>query len=151
MKCPKCLSEKSSVVDSRGDVSAIRRRRECTSCGFRFTTFERIEAFLPMIVKKDGSRQPFDRAKVKTGILRACVKRPVAAETIDQTVQRIERHLHEMRQKEIDAQVLGDLIIKALQDIDEIAYVRFASVYREFSDLNQFVETLRQLSETSEK
>lgn len=145
MKCSRCNSEQLSVLDSRSDGDAIRRRRECQACGYRFNTFERIELALPMVVKKDGRRESFDRTKVRTGIVRACEKRPVSVETIDRTVEGIEFRIHDMGVKEIASQRIGDLIIDTLKDIDKIAYVRFASVYREFSDVGQFVETLQSL------
>ncbi len=148
MRCLKCSSEKSSVVDSRSDgIAAIRRRRECQSCGHRFTTFERIELVLPMIIKKDGRREPFDVQKLRGGIVRACEKRPISVESIDQTVEKIERRVYELCVKELPSQQLGDFIMQELQGLDHIAYVRFASVYREFSDVSQFVDTLQSLSE----
>jgi transcriptional repressor NrdR len=145
MRCLKCGSDKSSVIDSRADGGSIRRRRECQQCQNRFTTFERIELSLPMVIKKDDRRQPFDRTKIRLGLIRACEKRPVSIEHIDQTVDAIELKLSEMQEKEIQSQVIGELVIESLKDLDKIAYVRFASVYREFSDLNQFVETLKDL------
>ena len=145
MQCPKCSSDNSSVIDSRGDGEAIRRRRECDACGYRFTTFERVELALPMIVKKDGRREPFDREKVRGGLLKACEKRPVAIETIDLTVEAIERQLHELCEKEVSSRQVGDLLMEHLKKLDQIAYVRFASVYREFSDVSQFVDTLQSL------
>jgi transcriptional repressor NrdR len=145
MRCLKCGSDKSSVIDSRADGGSIRRRRECQQCQNRFTTFERIELSLPMVIKKDDRRQPFDRTKIRLGLIRACEKRPVSIENIDQTVDAIELKLSEMQEKEIQSQVIGELVIESLKDLDKIAYVRFASVYREFSDLNQFVETLKDL------
>ena len=145
MRCLKCGSDKSSVIDSRADGGAIRRRRECQQCQNRFTTFERLELTLPMVIKKDDRRQPFDRNKIRLGLIRACEKRPVSIENIDATVDAIELKVSEMQEKEIPSQQLGELVIEALKDLDKIAYVRFASVYREFSDLNQFVETLKDL------
>ena len=145
MRCLKCGSDKSSVVDSRADGDSIRRRRECQQCQNRFTTFERIELTLPMVVKKDERRQQFDRNKIRLGLIRACEKRPVSIENVDETVEKIERKVSEMQEKEIPSNAIGELVIEALKDLDKIAYVRFASVYREFSDLNQFVETLKDL------
>ena len=147
MRCPKCGSEKCSVLDSRGENSAIRRRRLCASCSFRFTTFERIELALPMIVKKDGRREPFDRDKLKVGLLKACEKRPVSMEVIDQNVEAIENRIAELCIKELPSREVGDMLMDALRFIDKIAYVRFASVYREFSDINQFVDTLQSLDD----
>jgi transcriptional repressor NrdR len=149
MRCLKCGSDKSSVIDSRSDGDAIRRRRECQQCQNRFTTFERLELSLPMVIKKDERRQPFDRNKIRLGLIRACEKRPVSIEHIDQTVDAIEQKVSEMQEKEIQSQLIGELVIEALKGLDKIAYVRFASVYREFSDLNQFVETLKDLPKSS--
>jgi transcriptional repressor NrdR len=149
MRCLKWGSDKSSVIDSRSDGDAIRRRRECQQCQNRFTTFERLELSLPMVIKKDERRQPFDRNKIRLGLIRACEKRPVSIEHIDQTVDAIEQKVSEMQEKEIQSQLIGELVIEALKGLDKIAYVRFASVYREFSDLNQFVETLKDLPKSS--
>lgn len=145
MFCPKCNSERSSVTDSRSDGGAIRRRRECQDCGYRFTTYERVELVLPAVIKKDGRREVFDREKIRNGLRRACEKRPVSTERIDAAVEAIERKLHEMCVKEVDSRVVGEAVIDELRSIDNIAYVRFASVYREFSDPNQFLEALRSL------
>lgn len=151
MRCPRCTSDKSAVVDSRGDENSIRRRRECQSCGFRFTTFERVELSLPMVIKKDGRREPFVREKVKAGIIRACEKRPVSMGDIEKTVDNIELKVSELCAKEVPSIQIGDFIMEALKGLDKIAYVRFASVYREFSDLNQFVDTLQSLESTGQK
>jgi len=151
MKCPKCQSDHLSVVDSRGDGSSIRRRRECQGCTYRFTTFERIELSLPLIIKKDGRREPFDREKLRGGVLRACEKRPVSVEQIDKTVDGIERRLYERFAKEVSSMEVGDYLMDALKNLDKIAYVRFASVYREFSDISQFMETLEGLDEKAAK
>lgn len=145
MICSRCSSDKSSVIDSRADGDAIRRRRECQQCGFRFTTYERMELSLPMVIKKDDRRQPFDRNKIRMGLLRACEKRPVSMEVIDATTDAIERRVSELCLKEIPSLQIGDLLMDALKEIDKIAYVRFASVYREFSDVSQFVDTLEDL------
>lgn len=150
MRCPKCTSDRSSVVDSRSDGDAIRRRRECQACGLRYTTWERIELALPMVIKKDGRREPFDRLKVRGGLVRACEKRPVSIEVIDQTVEAIERRIHELYVKEIESRQVGDYVMDALRGLDQIAYVRFASVYREFSDVSQFVDTLQSLDTPGE-
>lgn len=145
MFCPKCNSEKTSVTDSRSDGGAIRRRRECSDCGFRFTTYERVELTLPMVIKKDGSRENFDREKIRKGLRRACEKRPVSIEAIDAAVEAIEKRAQELCQKEVDSRELGELVMDELRKMDKIAYVRFASVYREFSDVSQFVDTLKSL------
>ncbi len=145
MFCPKCNSDKSSVTDSRGDGGAIRRRRECQDCGYRFTTYERVELLLPAVIKKDGRREVFDREKIRSGLRRACEKRPVSTEAIDVAVETIERRLQEMCVREVDSRVVGEAVIDELRKMDKIAYVRFASVYREFSDVNQFVDALESL------
>jgi transcriptional repressor NrdR len=145
MKCPRCSSEQISVIDSRSDGNAIRRRRECDGCSFRFTSFERIELALPMVVKKDGRSEPFDRVKVRAGLIRACEKTPVKIEDIDATVDEIEGRIHELCAKEIPSRQVGEYVMDALKGLDKVAYVRFASVYREFRDVSQFVDTLESL------
>lgn len=147
MKCPKCSSDNISVIDSRSDNDSIRRRRECQGCQFRFTTFERVELSLPMIVKKDGTRQLFDRKKILGGVIRACEKRPVSLDTIEKSVEELEQQIQERCLKELESRVIGDLVMEKLKNIDKIAYIRFASVYREFSDINQFFEALQSLDE----
>jgi len=149
MLCPKCNSDKSSVTDSRGDGGAIRRRRECQECGYRFTTYERVELVLPAVIKKDGRREVFDREKIRNGLRLACEKRPVSTEIIDAAVETIERKLQEMCLKEVDSRVVGQAVMDELRKIDKIAYVRFASVYREFSDVSQFVDALESLDAAS--
>ena len=146
MKCPKCNSDKSSVIDCRADGDSIRRRRECQDCEFRFTTFERVELALPAVIKKDGRRENFERSKILGGIRRACEKRPVSMEQIEHAVDTIERRVSEMCIKEIPSLQVGDLVMEVLKDLDKIAYVRFASVYREFSDISQFVDTLEDIA-----
>lgn len=147
MKCPYCENEDSKVIDSRHteDGKAIRRRRECESCGRRFTTYEKVEEMILMVVKKDGSRQAFDRNKLMNGIIRACEKRPVSAEQIEKIVNDIERGLNNMMEKEVDSSFIGELVMEQLRDLDEVAYVRFASVYRQFTDINTFVQEVEQL------
>lgn len=147
MKCPKCASIGSSVIDSRGDETLIRRRRVCDSCEFRFTTFERIEPTFPMVIKKDGRRESYDGAKVRGGIVRACEKRPISVEMIDRMVDSVERSICDLCVKEVPSIKIGDFVMDALKEIDKIAYIRFASVYREFSDVNQFVDALKSLDE----
>lgn len=151
MKCPKCTSENLSVVDSRSDGEAIRRRRECQSCNFRFSTYERIELSLPALVKKDGRREAYDSAKIRAGLLKACEKRPVSRDAIETTVDLIERRVQELHVKELPSRQIGDFVMEALRGLDKIAYVRFASVYREFSDVNQFVDTAESLRENDRK
>ena len=147
MKCPRCDSPKVRVVDSRegGDGRSVRRRRECESCFFRFTTFERIEDSLPMVIKKGGQRESFDRYKILSGLKKACEKRPVSVMEMEDMVKGIETKLLESGEKEISSQEIGEWVIERLHDLDQVAYVRFASVYREFSDVGEFMETLRHL------
>lgn len=146
MNCPYCKTPDSKVVDSRvsGENSdIIRRRRECDSCQKRFTTYERVEDALPIIAKKDGRRQVFDRLKILSGLKKACEKRPVSTETIEKMTDQIERSLQELGEKEVEARVIGEMIMKELHLIDPVAYVRFASVYREFKDINEFMDELK--------
>ena len=147
MKCPFCAHLDSKVTDSRagtaGDV--IRRRRECEACGHRFTTYERVELSLPAVVKKDGRRQPFDRAKIVSGLTRACEKRPVSTDTIEQLATQIERQIMERGESEITSREIGEAVMGALHDLDAVAYVRFASVYREFRDVHEFMRELEEL------
>jgi transcriptional repressor NrdR len=147
MKCPFCSDFDNKVVDSRlsGEGDLIRRRRECLGCGRRFTTYERVEDILPMVVKKDGRREPFDRAKILSGIQKACQKRPVSVAAMEELVDKIEREVQEKGDKEISCKDVGERVMQALQGLDEVAYVRFASVYRSFKDLNEFMDELRDL------
>ena len=147
MKCPFCGGLDNKVTDSRlsqGD-EVIRRRRECEGCARRFTTYERIELVLPMVIKKDGRREAFDRLKVMAGLRRACEKRPVATEALDAMVDQIERNLAESGEKEIDSSVVGEQLMTRLREIDQVAYVRFASVYRSFKDIHEFMAELSHL------
>ena len=148
MNCQRCDSSKTRVVDSRegADGRSVRRRRECESCGFRFTTFERIEESLPMVIKKGGQRESFDRYKILAGMKKACEKRPVSVMALEDAVRDIETSLLESGEKEVSSAGIGDMVIETLRDLDQVAYVRFASVYREFSDVSEFVETLKQLA-----
>ncbi len=147
MKCPFCSASDSKVVDSRPDKdgSTIRRRRECETCGKRFTTHERVEETLPLVMKKDGRREPFDRLKVIAGIKKACEKRPVSVETIERFVDRLESRLQEAGEREVPSTKIGEMVMNELHDIDEVAYVRFASVYRSFKDINEFMVELQDL------
>ena len=147
MKCPFCAFPDSKVVDSRPDKdsSAIRRRRECESCARRFTTFERLEEVLPMILKKDGRREAYNRAKVVGGMKKACEKRPVSVDAIEAMANRLEARLLESGEKEISGNVIGEWIMQELHDLDEVAYVRFASVYRSFRDITEFMSELQNL------
>jgi transcriptional repressor NrdR len=147
MRCPFCLHPNSKVVDSRPDKdgTTIRRRRECDVCGKRFTSHERVEEILPMVLKKDGRREPFDRLKLIAGIKKACEKRPVSVETIENMVDRLEGKLHEGGEREIPTTTIGEWVMAELHEIDEVAYVRFASVYRSFRDINEFMSELQDL------
>lgn len=147
MKCPFCGHLDNKVIDSRlsqgGEVT--RRRRECDHCTRRYTTYERVEETLPLVVKKDGRREPFDRMKVIGGLRRACEKRPVSSETIERTVDRIERELVDSGEKEVVSSMIGERCMEALRDTDPVAYVRFASVYRSFKDIHEFMNALSNL------
>ncbi len=147
MKCPYCNAEDTKVIDSRPaeDNSAIRRRRQCISCGKRFTTYEKLETLPLMVVKKDGTREAYDRSKIEAGILRACHKRPVSRQQIDVLIDEIEAKVFNLEEKEIDTSVIGELVMVKLKELDEVAYVRFASVYREFKDVNTFIEEIGKL------
>jgi transcriptional repressor NrdR len=144
MKCPFCTHDDTRVVDSRlgKEGNNIRRRRECIDCERRFTTYERVEETLPLVIKKDGRREVFDRQKIISGIQRACEKRPVSIATIEKVVDQMEVKLQESGEKEIAASRIGEAIMEALQSLDEVAYVRFASVYRQFRDINEFMSEL---------
>jgi transcriptional repressor NrdR len=147
MKCPFCGSVDNKVIDSRlsqGD-EVTRRRRECDRCTRRFTTYERIELVLPMVVKKDGRREPFDRLKVVAGLRRACEKRPVASDQLEKLVDQIERDCVESGEKEIDSTKIGEEVMRGLKELDQVAYVRFASVYRSFKDIHEFMPELSAL------
>ncbi len=147
MKCPFCEHTETKVIDSRHteEGHAIRRRRECDQCNKRFTTYEKIEEMMLMVVKKDGRREPFDRMKVLSGIIKACEKRPVPMADIERVVNEIERGLNNMMEKEIPSSFVGELIMEKLKSLDEVAYVRFASVYRQFTDVNTFVAEVEKL------
>lgn len=152
MKCPFCGDFDNKVVDSRmsGDSDVIRRRRECLDCGRRFTTYERVEDILPMVIKKDGRREPFDRNKILSGIQTACQKRAVSVEVLGEIVDRIEKAVQEEGDKEIKSSTIGETVMKELHELDEVAYVRFASVYRSFRDLNEFMDELKDLLDEEE-
>ncbi len=147
MKCPFCGFADNRVIDSRlgKEGNSIRRRRECLQCERRFTTYERVEEILPLVVKKDGRRQPFNRLKVIAGMQRACEKRPVSFATIEQIVDQLERQLQESGDREVDSSHIGKVVMDALHEIDEVAYVRFASVYRQFKDINEFMDELKDI------
>jgi len=147
MQCPACRAPDSRVIDSRlakeGDV--VRRRRHCDRCGRRFTTYERVDVSLPMVVKKDGRREPFDRGKIVGGLARACEKRPVSVDTIEAVATRIERAVQDGGEKEVASARIGEAVMEALHDLDAVAYVRFASVYRSFRDVHEFMRELEDL------
>jgi transcriptional repressor NrdR len=147
MKCPFCHETDNRVIDSRlsKDNNMIRRRRECSKCSRRFTTYERVEEMMPLVVKKDGRRETYERIKIINGVKRACEKRPVSINTIEAIADRIERSLQERGEKEIPSSVIGEATMRELHDTDEVAYVRFASVYRSFKDINEFMVELEEL------
>jgi transcriptional repressor NrdR len=151
MKCPFCADTENKVIDSRlsKEGYVIRRRRECLACNRRFTTYERIEAIPLMIIKKDGRREEFNRDKIRTGITKACEKRNVSMNSIEDFLDELEQELRETGKKEISSSVVGERVINRLHDLDEIAYVRFASVYREFKDVNDFVQELKLMLENN--
>ena len=153
MKCPYCGALDSKVIDSRPteDGEKIRRRRECFTCGKRFTTYEIVETVPLMVIKKDGSRQSFDRQKLINGMLRACEKRPVSYQMLEEAVDNIEQALLNSYEREITSMYIGELAMNELKKIDEVAYVRFASVYRQFSDINTFMDELKDLLDTRGK
>lgn len=150
MKCPFCGHVKDKVVDSResGPGDAIRRRRECLECGRRFTTYERIEEIPYLVVKKDGRREAFDRHKLMSGLMRACEKRPVSAKALSDIVDGVEQRLNDSAEREIAASEIGEYVMARLRELDKVAYVRFASVYRKFEDVQEFMAELRDLLET---
>ena len=147
MKCPFCGTLDNRVIDSRlsqgGEVT--RRRRECEACGRRYTTYERVEQVLPFVIKKDGRREPFDRLKILGGLRRACEKRPVSSEQLEALVDRIEREMVETGDKEVSSAAVGERIMDGLRNLDQVAYVRFASVYRSFKDIHEFMDELSDL------
>lgn len=147
MKCPFCGYEESKVIDSRptDEGERIRRRRECLKCAKRFTTYEMIESLPIIVIKKDGSRESFDRQKLLTGMLRACEKRPVSIEMLDHAITDIETVIQNSLDREVSSDKIGELVMDKLKDIDEVAYVRFASVYRQFKDINTFMNELNKL------
>ena len=148
MRCPHCGHPEDKVVDSResGDGQATRRRRECLACSRRFTTYERIEEILPAVVKKDGRREPFDRKKILEGLTRACQKRPVSAAQVEALVSAVERQVQELGEKEIPSRVVGEAVMARLRALDPVAFVRFASVYRAFEDVGDFMSELEGLA-----
>lgn len=147
MKCPFCNHENTRVIDSRPaeDNNSIRRRRVCDECGKRFTTYEKIETIPLIIIKKDNNRETYDRAKIEAGVLRACHKRPVSAQQITRLVDEVENEVFNLEDKEIASDIIGELVMNKLKELDAVAYVRFASVYREFKDVNTFMDELKKI------
>lgn len=147
MRCPFCSTLEDKVVDSRvnRDGVMIRRRRECLKCGRRYTTYERVEETLPVVVKKDGRREPFDRAKILQGLKKACEKRPVPVTVLEEIADRVEKRIQELGEAEVPSRVIGEEVMAQLHHVDQVAYVRFASVYREFKDVTQFMDELTAL------
>lgn len=145
MKCPFCGHENTRVIDSRPaeDNSSIRRRRVCDECDKRFTTYEKVETIPLIVIKKDNNRETYDRSKIEAGVLRACHKRPISANQINRLVDEVETEVFNREEKEIPSQVIGELVMNKLKDLEAVAYVRFASVYREFKDINTFMEELK--------
>lgn len=147
MKCPFCGAEDTRVIDSRpaDDNAAIRRRRQCEKCGKRFTTYEKLETMPLMVIKKDQTRVPYDRSKIENGILHSCHKRPISTDQIRKMVDEIENEIFATGEKEIPTRQIGELVMEKLKEVDQVAYVRFASVYREFKDVNTFVDEIGKL------
>ncbi len=149
MKCPFCLEDNTRVLDSRpvDDNTAIRRRRLCDSCGKRFTTYEKVETLPLVVIKKDQTRQQYDRSKIEAGVMRACYKRPISAEVINKLVDSVENEIFRMSDREVSSTTIGNVLMDHLKKLDGVAYVRFASVYREFKDVNTLMEELKDLME----
>lgn len=147
MKCPYCNHENTRVIDSRPaeDNNSIRRRRACDVCNKRFTTYEKVETIPLIVIKKDDNREAYDRGKIEAGVLRACHKRPVSADSINLLVDEVETEIFNREEKEINSRVIGELVMNKLKDLDAVAYVRFASVYREFKDINTFMDELKKV------
>ncbi|WAA11649.1 transcriptional regulator NrdR [Fervidibacillus halotolerans] len=153
MKCPSCHSNSTRVIDSRpvDDARSIRRRRECEQCGYRFTTFEKVEEIPLIVIKKEGTREEFSREKILRGLIKACEKRPVSLEQLEEVTLEIERELRSTGISEIKSATIGEMVMDKLAKIDEVAYVRFASVYRQFKDFNVFLEELKELLKKEEE
>jgi len=147
MRCPYCGCKEDKVVDSRAtqEEAAIRRRRECLECGKRFTTYEYVEEVSLLVVKKDGRREHFDRKKILSGIIKACEKRPISIEKMEEVVTQVERAIQKKYEREVPAEKIGEIVIEKLKSLDDVAYVRFASVYRQFKDVGQFMEELEDM------
>ena len=150
MKCPFCGQEDTKVIDSRpaDDNSSIRRRRQCDKCGKRFTTYEKVEAIPLVVVKKDMSREQYDRTKIEKGAFKSCHKRPIAVDRINEVVDSIEAEIFNIEAKEISSTIIGEIVMEKLKELDAVAYVRFASVYREFKDVNTFMDEIKKILDT---
>lgn len=153
MKCPACANMENKVIDSRmnRDGNLIRRRRECLQCRDRFTTYERIEQSMPLVIKKDGRREAFNPDKILSGIKKACQKRPISLERMEALVSQLEKYFQESGEKEVSAVSIGEKVVKELYTLDDVAYVRFASVYRSFKDVNEFMSELKDILRNKEK
>lgn len=151
MKCPFCGMDNTRVIDSRpaDDNASIRRRRQCDECGKRFTTYEKVEIIPLTVIKKDRTREPYDRSKIMAGVLRACHKRPIPVEKIEETVNKIENDIFNLEYKEIESKVIGEIVMERLKSLEQVAYVRFASVYREFKDVNTFMNELKKMLDSN--
>lgn len=149
MKCPFCSEENTKVIDSRPaeENSAIRRRRACDACGRRFTTYEKIETIPLVVIKKDDNREPYDRSKIEAGVMRACHKRPISVNRINALIDEVEAAIFNMEEKEIPSKIIGELVMDKMKDLEPVAYVRFASVYREFKDVNTFIDEIKDILE----
>lgn len=147
MRCPYCGYNEDKVIDSREtqDATSVRRRRECLNCGRRYTTYEYVEKTPLMVIKKDGRREAFQREKILNGLLRACHKRPISVETLEKVVSEIEKEIQKKFDREVESRYIGELVMEKLSQLDDVAYVRFASVYRQFKDINQFLRELREI------
>ena len=147
MKCPFCSSENTRVIDSRpaDDNNSIRRRRMCDECGKRFTTYEKVETIPLIVIKKDNNREQYDRSKIEAGVLRACHKRPISANDINKLIDEVETEIFAREEKEIPSDEIGEIVMDKIKDLDDVAYVRFASVYREFKDVNTFMSALKKM------
>ena len=147
MKCPFCSSENTRVIDSRpaDDNNSIRRRRMCDECGKRFTTYEKVETIPLIVIKKDNNREQYDRSKIEAGVLRACHKRPISANDINKLIDEVETEIFAREEKEIPSDEIGEIVMDKIKDLDDVAYVRFASVYREFKDVNTFMNELKKM------
>lgn len=153
MKCPFCAEENTKVIDSRpaDDNNSIRRRRQCEKCGKRFTTYEKLETIPLVVIKKDRMREPYDRSKIERGVFRSCIKRPISVDQINELVDSVESVVFNLGEKEVESKKIGEILMDKLQQLDPVAYVRFASVYREFKDVNTFMDEIKKLLEKQQK